>query len=229
MGQIGQSMADMCKRITEYANGNPKVNNVRVVNRADVDWFDLNCFCASTLPVKSGISEVCVNLDHADEDEVAEALHGIADAISEDTSGLPKPYRVHMNDPWTVIEWEDGSKSKIKCHEEDTYNPLHGIIRNIIRKVGNNRVRVDAWEPLISQIADFIEGPEEAAFLEGMFYVLCEVMLLPGAMERLADYDVRDEEDAYAEPSDKHYNAVMEKAQEQIRQTIRNLVLDGEL
>lgn len=224
-------MSDIHRRITEYVDGNPAITNVTINYGADYDdGFDpFVIIPAREAPVKQGIDKVEVELRRVNAEEASDALHGIADAMSGTTGGLPKPYRVHMNDPWTVIEWEDGTKSKIKCHEEDTYNPLHGIIRNIIRKVGKNHVRVDAWEPLISQMADFIEGPDETAFLEAVLYVLTETMVLPGAMERLADYDVRNDETTCADPYDKAYEAIMAKTQEEMRQVIRNLTLEGEL
>ena len=169
----------------------------------------------------------------------ADGLRELADFFSGTAkTDLPVPKKVHMNDPWTVIEWEDGTKSKIKCHDDDTYNPLYGVLRNVIRKVGHNNVTVDAWEPVIDVLSEFIGNPDEAAFLGAVLDVLCDVMTLDGAMERLADYDVRNDEQVSDVDRERFANALVDlsnginpsqMSQDEIRQMVRNLQLDGEL
>ena len=180
-----------------------------------------------------------VKFYHNDSQVFADGLREISDFFSGTAkTDLPVPKKVHMNAPWTVIEWEDGTKSKIKCHDDDTYNPLYGIIRNVIRKVGHNNVTVDAWEPVIDVLSEFIGNPDEAAFLGAVLDVLCDVMTLDGAMERFADYDVRNDEQVSDVDRERFANALVDlsnginpsqMSQDEIRQMVRNLQLDGEL
>ena len=173
-----------------------------------------------------------------DTQEVSNGLREIADFFDGRESDLPTAEKVHMNDPWTVIEWGDGTKTKTKCHDGDSYNPLYGIIRDIIRKVGRNKVRVDSWEYMIESISNFIENPDEALFLADVLITLYDVMTLDGAMERLADYDVRNDEQVSDADRERFANALVDlsnginpsqMSQDEMRQMVRNLQLDGEL
>ena len=46
-------------------------------------------------------------------------------------SGIKK---VIYNDPATTVIWHDGSKTTIKCHDEDSYDPVIGLLLCIIKK-----------------------------------------------------------------------------------------------
>ena len=187
--------------------------------------------------ITNKIPSITVKLTDFNHDCIVDGLREVADAFdfpfilgrSEQGEHKIAPKKVHMNDPWTVIEWKDGTKSKLKCHDDDTYNPLYGIIRNVIRKVGHNKVRVDSWEYIIESLSEFIENPDEVAFLQEVLGVLYDVMTLDGAMERLADYDVRNKPEDSAEEVRANIIDAIERTQDEIRQMVRNLQLDGEL
>lgn len=47
--------------------------------------------------------------------------------------------KVHFNDPATVVLWADGTKTVVKCSEEDIYDPQTGLLMCIAKKAfGNN-------------------------------------------------------------------------------------------
>lgn len=47
--------------------------------------------------------------------------------------------KVHFNDPATVVLWADGTKTVVKCGEEDIYDPQTGLLMCIAKKAyGNN-------------------------------------------------------------------------------------------
>ena len=46
---------------------------------------------------------------------------------------------VIFNDPATIVLWEDGSKTVVKCQEGDTYNKETGLAMAIIKKCCSNK------------------------------------------------------------------------------------------
>lgn len=50
----------------------------------------------------------------------------------------PTVKRVIFSDPATIIFWEDGSKTVVKCQEGDTYNPETGFALAYLKKLLGN-------------------------------------------------------------------------------------------
>lgn len=47
--------------------------------------------------------------------------------------------KVYFNDPATVVLWADGTKTVVKCGEEDIYDPQTGLLMCMAKKMyGNN-------------------------------------------------------------------------------------------
>ena len=47
--------------------------------------------------------------------------------------------KVYFNDPATVVLWKDGTKTVVKCSEEDVYDPQTGLLMCMAKKMyGNN-------------------------------------------------------------------------------------------
>lgn len=48
---------------------------------------------------------------------------------------------VIFNDPATIVIWQDGTKTVVKCQKDkgDTYNPEHGLAMCIIKKMCGNK------------------------------------------------------------------------------------------
>lgn len=49
--------------------------------------------------------------------------------------------KVVYNDPATVVYWDDGSKTVVKCHEEDVYDERTGFLLCCAKKLFGNTGR----------------------------------------------------------------------------------------
>lgn len=49
-------------------------------------------------------------------------------------TGLATPLRVIRNGPATIVFWKDGTKTVVKCHDED-YDPEKGLAMALCRKL----------------------------------------------------------------------------------------------
>lgn len=49
--------------------------------------------------------------------------------------------KVVYNDPATVVIWEDGTKTVVKCHEGDRYDPEKGFLLCCAKKLFGNKGR----------------------------------------------------------------------------------------
>lgn len=133
--------------------------------------------------------------------------------------------KVILNDPATVAIWDDGTKTVSKAGGGDEYDPLFGIMACALRKVGRNRVRIDAWEWLIAFLADNLADADECRLIADMLDVTAGMMEMPDVakeLDRWADGMARD-----AEPVE--VVEAIEVDQDRLRETIRNLRDEGEL
>lgn len=59
--------------------------------------------------------------------------------------------KIIYNPPATIVFWEDGSKTVVKCSKDDEYSPYFGFLAALAKKVYGNpsRVRkiIDKWAP----------------------------------------------------------------------------------
>lgn len=46
--------------------------------------------------------------------------------------------KVHFNDPATIVLWADGTKTVVKCGEEDIYDPQTGLLMCMAKKMYGN-------------------------------------------------------------------------------------------
>lgn len=52
---------------------------------------------------------------------------------------VPKPQKVIFNDPATIVLWDDGTKTVVKCQDGDVYSKQTGLLMCIAKKTyGNN-------------------------------------------------------------------------------------------
>ena len=64
--------------------------------------------------------------------------------------GFFTPKKVHFSNPATVVEWEDGTKTIVKCGYEDTYDQEKGLAMCFIKKLfGNKGNYYDKFNELI--------------------------------------------------------------------------------
>ena len=151
-----------------------------------------------------------------------------------------KPTKVIINDPATVVFFDDNSKMVTKAKDGDEYDPLFGIMACVLRKVGRNRVTIDMWEPVIGFLADNLADADECRLVADMLNATADALDLKGVMEDIEEYDARN-----AEPATTVSDRISEMSRtigediekldqrlnefERTRQTIRNLVDRGEL
>lgn len=51
---------------------------------------------------------------------------------------LPEIKNVYFNCPVTVVMWKDGTKTIVRCSENDAYDPEKGLAMAIIKKMSGN-------------------------------------------------------------------------------------------
>lgn len=75
---------------------------------------------------------------------------------------VPEIKKVYFNPPYTVVIWEDGSKTKIKCQDGDIYDPEKGLALAISKKaLGNKGSWYETFKKFISP-ADLEPEPAPA-------------------------------------------------------------------
>lgn len=50
---------------------------------------------------------------------------------------LPDIVKVIFNDPATIVFWDDGSKTVVKCSEHDFFDPEYGLLMAMMKKLFN--------------------------------------------------------------------------------------------
>jgi len=51
--------------------------------------------------------------------------------------------RIIFNDPATIVFWQDGTKTVVKCQEDQTFNPYFGFCAAIAKKLYGNNSRLN--------------------------------------------------------------------------------------
>ena len=149
----------------------------------------------------------------------------------------PMPKKVIINDPATVVFFSDDTKAVTKAKDGDEYDPLFGIMACALRKVGKNRVRIDAWEPVIDFLSSYLADAKECRVIADMLNTTADALELDGVMDAMEEYDEREESDATVRIMDfddatrediKNLEDLL-RGHERTRQRIRDLVDRGEL
>ena len=163
-------------------------------------------------------------------------------ADGNNATHTPAPKRVIINDPATVVFFSDDTKTVTKAKDGDEYDPLFGIMACALRKVGKNRVRIDAWEPVIDFLSSYLADAKECRVIADMLNTTADALELDGVMKAMEEYDER-EDTPDCQVFDTAVNVVtssvvgeletrvadIEKGRERTRQAIRDLIDRGEL
>lgn len=48
------------------------------------------------------------------------------------------PTQIIFNDPATIIYWEDGTRTVVKCHKDDKFDPEKGLVMALLKKLSGN-------------------------------------------------------------------------------------------
>ena len=84
-------------------------------------WYDPGNHCDST-------EEFCINNDH-----FSPKTFSITELMSK-----PKIENVIFNDPATIVFWQDGTKTVVKCHD-GVFDPEKGLAMAISKKALGNK------------------------------------------------------------------------------------------
>lgn len=69
-----------------------------------------------------------------------------------------EPKKIHFNGPATIVEWNDGTKTVVKCQKGDTFDPMTGVAMACMKKMlgtnasgsnylnGVSKLIDEAWE-----------------------------------------------------------------------------------
>lgn len=191
-----------------------------------------------TIPCGHYETEMRVAIAEGMSKTVFDALYAWGKAAGYiDDSDDPKPTKVIINDPATVVFFESGDKVVAKAKDGDEYDPLFGIMACALRKVGKNRVRIDAWEPVIDFLSSYLADAKECRVIADMLNTTADALELDGVMDAMDEYDVRNEQGdtaclrTFDEATTKDIKDLEEvlHGRERTRQRIRDLIDRGEL
>lgn len=205
-------------------------------------------YCTVTRNLLENTTEVKVEfLGNVREDEFDRAIGSVRHLLgikadSSNAARTPTPERVIINDPATVVFFSDDSKTVTKAKDGDEYDPLFGIMACALRKVGKNRVRIDAWEPVIDFLSSYLADAKECRVIADMLNTTADALELDGVIDAMEEYDVR-EDTPDCQVFDTAVKvgtssvvgeletrvADIEKGRERTRQAIRDLIDRGEL
>ena len=187
--------------------------------------------CMTTLTVKYS-SNVSVN-------DLLDALSRYAPVLFADDEDetyepLPDAERVIFNAPATVVLWTDGTKTISKARGGDEYDPLFGLVACIVRKLTHNKGHaVDDFEGLINELNDGIQSPEDIDGLTDFCLLTLDILTTLRCssdkwLPQLGEPDVPEDTEKAKEEL-RSMVAKIEVTQDEIRQMVRNLTLEGEL
>lgn len=124
----------------------PKAH-MQIERRREYDIFaESNSYCTGDRndAIKMTISDaeaiMTCGHNHADP-----AYHVIANRIAHMIGGvpvnqlsLPKPKKIIFNNPATIVLWADGTKTVVKCQDDDAYSRQVGLLMCIAKKAFGN-------------------------------------------------------------------------------------------
>lgn len=108
---------------------------------------------------------------------------------TDDELCKPKPKRVILNAPATIVFFSDGSKVVSKAHGGDTFDPVFGIMACALRKTSNNRESIDVWEPVIGYLASFLGDADDCRIVARMLEATADALELDGVADAVAECD----------------------------------------
>ena len=112
------------------------------------------------------VDEYCYNDVIATRD-LLNSIYGMS------SSHIPEIKNVIFNDPATIVFWEDGTKTVVKCQDGDKFDREKGLAMAIVKKAygnkGNYCNKLKKWLPKenpvdINNILDSVFAPKEFTF-----------------------------------------------------------------
>lgn len=145
----------------------------------------------------------------------------------------PKPERVILNDPATIVLWSDNSKTVTKCKGCDEYEPLFGVLACAMRKVGRNKVSIDAWEGVLAFLADSLTDADECRVLADALNATADALDCGDTMDAIVCHEMHggegEGEELPQEPLPLVDDGSPDERHERTRSLLRELLDRGEL
>lgn len=89
--------------------------------------------------------------------------------------GLPEPENVIFHDPATIVYWDDGTKTVVKCGEDDTYDKEKGLALCYMKKYygnkGNFNEVLKKW--CVEEEETPVKKEEEPHWIQGGEFLKC--------------------------------------------------------
>lgn len=131
---------DACKNTSSLKFGQGRLASCRFINWNSVSDIRKECIevinilnernpSAGKLKKENELMEYCLN-DIKQTKEVLNMIHGINQF---------KIKNVIFNEPATIVFWEDGTKTVVKCQDGDIFDPEKGLTMAITKKVYGNK------------------------------------------------------------------------------------------
>jgi len=147
--------------------------------------------------------------------------------------GPATPERVIFNDPATIVLWSDGTKTVTKCKGCDDYEPLFGVLACAMRKVGRNKVSIDAWEGVLAFLADSLADADECRMLADALNATADALDCGDTMDAIVCHEMRHGEgkgeELPQEPLPLGDDGSPDEQHERTRSLLRELLDRGEL
>lgn len=117
--------------------------------------FEVNKYC---------YNDVIATRDYVATRDFLNSIYGMS------SSHIPEIKNVIFNDPATIVFWEDGTKTVVKCQDGDEFDPEKGLAMAIVKKAcgnkGNYCNKMKKWlpkeEPVDTNRSIFV--PKELTF-----------------------------------------------------------------
>jgi hypothetical protein len=84
---------------------------------------------------------------------------------------MPEIKKAIFNDPATIVFWDDGTKTVVKCGEDDTYDKEKGLALCYMKRLFDNKGRYN--EVLKKWCVEEESIKEEPYWLQGREFLMC--------------------------------------------------------
>ena len=122
----------------------------RKVNQI-VFGYDVTTFYPLPTKLSEPVLRYCAN-DVIETSKLMSTFYDPTKVLTEPNADQSEPKRVIFNKPYTIVIWKDGTKTMVKCDEEDTYDKEKGLALCYVKKMfGNNGKYYDIFKKFIDE------------------------------------------------------------------------------
>lgn len=65
---------------------------------------------------------------------ITDGMDAVTDALKKELAYYDTPERVVFNGPATIVFWPDGTKTVVKCQNDEPFDPEKGVAMAILKK-----------------------------------------------------------------------------------------------